>query len=116
MERYLQEFGLRGDQSILMFPDDALRSRVECEIGERSGARPSILAATANGEAAQELSRRWIPAGHHTFVPDTLIMVEEVAAELKRIGASQFELAFGNVTGVANPQSDRIVIGIRYVA
>lgn len=114
MEEILREFAAREDQAGLIFPDEELERQIEKEIAARSRANATMLPTVLGGGRVQELDRRSISAGKRTFVQEAMIVIDQIAAELRQVGAREFELAFKNVMGNANPKSERIIIGVRY--
>ena len=114
IESVLKRFASREGQTVSIFPDEDLERRIEKEIGDRSDAKASTLPAV-EGELIQEFDRLWIAADRRTFARETMIVIDHVSLELKRIRARKFELGFRNVRGHANPENDKIMIGVRYV-
>ena len=115
IEKFLAEIANVDVRDGFVAPRHDVGQRLEMEIQRRSECVPASLFAEYRQNTASAGEPEFISANPATFVRESIAVSERIAAELRHLGATHFELAFRNIPNKPNERGDLIVVRTRYI-
>jgi hypothetical protein len=113
LTEYLASIARRDIQGRYVCPENDVEARLEKEVQQRTKCTPANLANDYAAGGTKEL--RWnVSAQPERFCSETLQVIDEISATLKKEKATQFEIHCCNPQDDSKRWGNQVLIGVRY--